>query len=113
MQKRNGNREEHRQKAREHCQRRKREVIDHYGGKCACCGESAIEFLCLDHKNGNGQQERKAYHFTQVWRIAIKRGFPDDYQVLCFNCNNAKSIYGICPHQTQLTYSRTSLPARV
>src|SRR3990170_1408240 len=25
------------------------EVIEHYGGKCSCCGENRIEFLCLDH----------------------------------------------------------------
>ena len=34
-------------------------VIAYYGGKCACCGESAFEFLTIDHINNNGSMHRK------------------------------------------------------
>ena len=38
------------------------EVMNHYGGgKCACCGEDRIEFLTLDHENGDGAEHRKKH----------------------------------------------------
>jgi len=86
----------------------KDKIIQHYGGACACCGETTREFLCLDHKLNNGNAERRTYH-SQTWKLALKRGLPDDYQLLCYNCNNARSHYGICPHQNRLTHSRSSL----
>jgi Recombination endonuclease VII len=64
-------------------QRRKREeLIQSLGGKCACCGESEIKFLAVDHVNGKAQPER---------------------QVLCHNCNLAKGFYGQCPHPNGVT----------
>src|SRR5262245_17032688 len=36
----------------------RQEVLDHYGGCCACCGETQLEFLSLDHKNGGGCKHR-------------------------------------------------------
>ena len=77
---------------------RRRGVIEHYGGKCSCCGESEYAFLAIDHKLDNGSTERRKYKGA-LWKLAIKRGLPNDYQILCHNCNLAKSIYGSCPHQ--------------
>lgn len=74
-------------------------VIAGYGGRCACCGESTPEFLCIDHVNGGGREHRKqvgaglAYYY---W--FEKQGFPPEFQVLCHNCNMAKGFYGSCPH---------------
>src|SRR5882672_7469248 len=34
--------------------RYKKQVIDHYGGKCECCNESELVFLALDHIHGGG-----------------------------------------------------------
>lgn len=85
----------------------RRTVMDAYGGKCACCGECAPEFLCIDHVNGGGNRERKKYTgvpfggTTTLYRSIRDRGFPPDYQVLCYNCNAAKGAYGKCPHQNQ------------
>jgi hypothetical protein len=28
-----------------------------------------------------------------------RNNYPEGYQVLCFNCNIAKGLYGVCPHQ--------------
>jgi len=37
----------------------RREVIEHYGGKCECCGEEHMEFLSIDHVKGGGTKERR------------------------------------------------------
>jgi hypothetical protein len=79
------------------------EILNHYGGKCVCCGETRREFLAIDHINNDGNEQRKeagGAGFTfQVW---IKRqGFPNDLQILCHNCNSAKGFYGYCPHEIE------------
>jgi len=71
-----------------------------YGGKCACCGETGTEFLTLDHINGRASEP---YRTTgqKAWARLKARGWPkDNFQLLCFNCNCAKGIYGRCPHAT-------------
>jgi hypothetical protein len=75
--------------------------IEHYGGKCQCCGETTIEFLTIEHVNGGGRQERKTMNSEHLMRKLRREGWPDDgkYSVLCFNCNAAIGIYGYCPHQ--------------
>src|SRR6266702_6990703 len=46
------------------CRRRNRavklEAINHYGGRCYCCGESFYLFLALDHILGSGNKERRS-----------------------------------------------------
>ena len=70
-----------------------------YGGECVCCGESEFEFLCIDHVNGGGAEDRKKHSTWQIARRVIELDFPEDYQVLCHNCNLAKGFFGECPHQ--------------
>lgn len=80
--------------------KRRAKVIAHYGGCCACCGESRWEFLSLDHKEGNGEQHRrevKARGNSMVNWI-IRNNYPDMFRVLCHNCNNALGCHGYCPH---------------
>lgn len=74
------------------------EVLSHYGGVCICCGESEVEFLCIDHVNNDGNKHRKEIEMP-IYRWLKKQGFPKDgFQILCFNCNHAKR-FGVCPHQ--------------
>lgn len=83
----------------------KRRAMDGYGGTCACCGEDEIDFLCIDHVNNDGKAHRKEMGTAggvTLYRQVVRLGFPDRFQVLCFNCNNAKYQRGICPHQLQL-----------
>jgi hypothetical protein len=87
-------------------QRVKREVIAAYGGKCVCCSEFQIEFLTIDHKDGDGAAHRREVFngrrrgsSTQFYCWLKKQGYPSNFQVLCFNCNCAKSDGAICPHQ--------------
>lgn len=78
------------------------EVLKHYGKRCECCGETAVEFLTIDHINGGGNKHRRelgnrgGYRFY-LW--LIRNNYPDGYRVLCFNCNCAIAFSGACPHQ--------------
>jgi hypothetical protein len=84
------------------------QVLFHYGGEipaCACpsgtCGETRIQFLCLDHIGGGGNAHRaKVGGGSSFYRWIVKNGFPVGFRVLCHNCNMAMGFYGRCPHQT-------------
>jgi hypothetical protein len=78
----------------------RQEIIDHYGGKCSCCGETRFEFLVLDHVNGGGSKERQQYNLWQIYLRVKKLGFPRSFRVLCQNCNSSYGHYGYCPHVT-------------
>jgi len=94
------NREYHNARVKKWTQDRRRLVIEHYGAKCVCCGESNYAFLTLDHKNNDGNIERKLYknQNASIMARVIKDNFPDTYQILCYNCNHAKANLGKCPH---------------
>jgi hypothetical protein len=78
------------------------EVLEHYGGRCACCGETEFDFLTIDHPDMDGTDERKRlrvhggpgfYHWLR------KEGFPTHVRLLCYNCNlGARHHGGVCPH---------------
>jgi len=81
----------------------KKEIFSYYSPKkieCSCCGFSEIMGLTIDHIN-----PRKSHGHTQELTGKIlyywlkKNGFPPGYQILCFNCNHAKTNKNICPHQ--------------
>lgn len=72
-------------------------VIEHYGGKCACCGESIFEFLTIDHISGRTKGDRT--RGEALYRKLLKLKYPEGYQVLCWNCNAAKGLFGKCPHE--------------
>lgn len=74
-------------------------IIEAYGGKCQCCGEARFEFLCVDHKQGGGAQDRKRRTTRQILQQIIRDGFPADYRILCANCNQALGCFGKCPHE--------------
>jgi hypothetical protein len=77
-------------------------MLEAYGNKCTCCGETTPEFLAVDHVNNDGAHHRRTvvgYDPTALYRWAKKHGFPDSLQILCHNCNVAKAYYGSCPHQ--------------
>lgn len=84
----------------------KLEVLTYYSdGKleCVCCGENIYEFLTIDHIEGGGAEHRRSIGGggTNFYRWLIKNGFPPGYQVLCYNCNNAKGHFGVCPHKKE------------
>lgn len=100
------NKAKFRERHKLYAQKLKREVLTHYGGdppKCACCGEKHLVFLTIDHIQGNGSEHRKKVcggkGGINFYCWLRKNNYPDGFQVLCWNCNAAKSILGYCPHQ--------------
>lgn len=91
----------------------KRQVMDAYGGHCACCGETELTFLTIDHIDGDGAEHRREMAAERgsggtrwgqagapTYRWLRDHGFPTGFQVLCANCNCGKHWNGgICPHQ--------------
>lgn len=83
----------------------RQQVLDAYGARCLCCGEEGDVFLTIDHVNNDGAEHRRELGSSggpQFYRDIIERGFPPEFQVLCFNCNMAKHLRGECPHQSAL-----------
>ena len=92
----------------------KKEVIEKYGGKCACCGESRLGFLTISHVNNDGAAHKRALGITKengfgatgwgFYKVLKDMGFPmtPPLEVECYNCNcGKKSNNGICPHKEQ------------
>lgn len=85
--------------------RLKEQLVKAYGGKCVCCGETAIEFLTIDHINGKGAEHRRQLGSntasgSNFYRWLRNNGFPkDNFQLLCYNCNCSKGMNGYCPHK--------------
>lgn len=62
------------------------------GSSCLECGESEVEFLTIDHVNGDGAEERARKSRRQIFHdIAKGRVDLSRYQVLCRNCNSGKA----------------------
>ena len=80
----------------------KETVLNHYGNKCTCCGETIPKFLTIDHINRDGKTQRKDTSQgsgTRLYKWIIKNNFPTDLQILCFNCNQGRELNnGVCPH---------------
>ena len=73
-------------------------VISHYSAGtnvCSCCGEDWFFFLTIDHVNNDGATHRRSIRGT-LYEWLFRHGFPDGFQVLCYNCNCAKQRGG-CP----------------
>ena len=74
-------------------------VLDHYGNKCACCGETEKLFLEIDHVYSDGSEHRKLTNGASIAIWLIRNGFPPGFQILCSNCNQGKQMCGgVCPH---------------
>ena len=86
--------------ARKYQKALKQEVVDAYGGACACCSITTLEFLAIHHKNRDGYKEgKKRGGYTFYLRLK-REGFPKGFEPLCHNCNmGIESNRGICPHK--------------
>lgn len=91
-------------KKKAHNQRRLK-VLSHYSGGtpfCACCKESALEFLALDHIAGGGAKHRLAIKTHNMYVWVVQNNYPPIFRVLCHNCNTSLGHYGYCPHQAPI-----------
>ena len=82
---------------------RKLLVLQHYSGSqepyCACCNETIVYFLALDHIGNWGGKHRKELNGKSPYAWVVHNGLPEGFQVLCHNCNMALGMYGFCPHK--------------
>jgi hypothetical protein len=90
----------------------KRQMIEGYGGKCVCCGDSHPEFLTIDHIGGrnpdNHPWSKRAG--TGIYAKLKRLGWPrDKYRLLCMNCNFAIRWGETCPHEVERE-TNTTLP---
>jgi hypothetical protein len=108
------NYEKHKERIlKQHKERRasiKLRVLTHYGGNpphCQCKGcyyldhDCPTQFLTIDHINNDGAEHRKQIGEHTIYHWLIKHNFPEGYQVLCMNCNWAKRLNGVCPHENK------------
>jgi len=73
----------------------KEEAIQHYGGECACCHETALEFLAIDHVKGNGNKHRKEIGLdggVGFYKWLKRNNWPEGFRAMCHNCNMAIGI---------------------
>lgn len=79
-----------REQNRRYDRKRRQQVLDHYGRKCACCG--ATDDLSIDHLDSElGRQHKAAgIHGGRLTHWLIVNGLPDGFQVLCRPCNRSK-----------------------
>jgi hypothetical protein len=81
----------------------KKEVLTHYcSGKkpyCVCCGYDELAGLTIDHMYGRKKipKDEAEVDGHKLRALLKKKNYPKDYQVLCFNCNSAKSDKDTCP----------------
>lgn len=78
-----------------------KQVFDHYGWSCACCGSTAQ--ITIDHIEGDGRQHREQLfganyngNAGRMYRWLIENGFPEGFQPLCRRCNRSKGIGAEC-----------------
>ena len=98
--------EYHKKQNRKWKQKIKTTVMNLYGKKCACCGETNLGFLTMDHINNDGKGERKVFGSGYGMYVHMRDLFYKDknkalskYQILCWNCNVGKQHNnGVCPH---------------
>jgi hypothetical protein len=100
--------EKNRDKVNENARRRywnfKINILEHYcddgGPKCECCGETQLEFLTLDHIDGNGGQHRREIKKKgkSFYQWIKKENYPGGFRILCMNCNASLGWFGYCPH---------------
>ena len=88
--------------------RNKQDVVQHYGGRCACCGEVRISMLTIDHINNDGARQRTELFGKRTgggsmgfYNWIRRNGYPPSLQVLCGSCQLSKAILGVCEHKME------------
>ena len=93
---------------------KRRLVIEHYGGKCLCCGMSELKFLTIDHTTRDGAAHRREEPAArELYSWLVKNDFPDGgrFRVLCVYCHHAVTHYGACPHDPErINQRRDGMP---
>jgi len=86
------NPEKHRAQSRAAKARLRAGIFDVYGEICVECGFRDKRALTLDHVLNNGAVEREELGERGVYLRAVKEYRPNEYQILCMNCQFIKRI---------------------
>ena len=77
----------------------KLEVLTHYSTQpvpiCPRCRIDDIDVLCIDHIKGNGNEHRRSIGGTSgtpFYQWLKTNNYPEEFQILCYNCNQKKRI---------------------
>lgn len=69
-------------------------VFEHYGNRCAYCGDTDFTRLQIDHMNNDGEQHRLDLAGsgcgTTMYRWLRRHNYPPGFQLLCCWCNVQK-----------------------
>jgi len=84
------NPEKYRKQSRDAKARLREKIYEIYGRKCVDCGFEDARALTLDHIKNNGSEERKQLGERGVYLRATNQYLPEDYQILCMNCQFIK-----------------------
>jgi hypothetical protein len=71
-------------------------VILFLGARCKVCGSEEIDFLQIDHKNGDGWKDREYFKQEKIhiWNyyLTFLEEAADKLQLLCEDCHREKTI---------------------
>jgi len=79
------------------------------GLRCECCGEDRVWSLTFDHRDGGGNEHRRA-HGNAATVVLVRRDHKrlgrwpiETYAVLCATCNHGRRVSrdGRCPHERE------------
>jgi hypothetical protein len=73
-------------------------VFKKLGSSCFCCGTEDKDTFTIDHVNNDGSAHRKSQSRLKILREIRDSSDTSGYQILCWNCNCSKGLYGSCPH---------------
>ena len=60
------------------------------------CGDTNPHHLTIDHIRNDGNILRKQDSTqSKIYNWLKKNGYPEGYQILCWNHNEEKKIYGV------------------
>lgn len=95
------NRERHCEQARAVREALRAEIVEAYGGVCACpgCHVHHAVLLTVDHVAGDGAEHRRQLGRStrDLYRWIKRHDFPPEFQLLCGSCNLAKGTDDKCP----------------
>lgn len=80
------------------------QVVEHFGGKCSCCGEDNWCFMTISHPNNDGKKQRETLRIgsSKMYDWLVSHHFQSDFEITleCYNCNNGRlRNNGLCPHK--------------
>lgn len=86
------NPEKYNKQSRDAKARIREKIFKLYGNQCVSCGFTDRRALTLDHIKNNGAEERRLLGERGVYYRAIDEYRPEEYQILCMNCQFIKRV---------------------